>query len=106
MTQIITDSTGLVKQPRDPYWDGNISRREVQGAVNILATNDNELFLQATTARFIMNLFAEKLNVTPAELQAYVEREKAKIDNMVAQQAAQQAPGDSEAENSALVKVD
>lgn len=86
MSRIITDPTGLVKQPHDPYWDGPITRREVQGAVNVLANNDSELFLQATTARLIMNLYAEKLNITPAELQAYIDRKKAEINAALAAQ--------------------
>lgn len=90
MTQIITDPSGLVKHPHDPYWDGAISRREVQGAVNTLALNDKELFLQATTARFIMNLFAEKLNVTAGELQAWVDQKKAELDAYVAAQTAKE----------------
>lgn len=98
MSRLITDSSGLVKQPRDPYWDGPITRREVQGAVNQLAHNDSELFLQATTARLIMNLFAEKLNVTPAELQAYIDRKKAEIDAALAAQKA------AEPQAEALVK--
>lgn len=91
MSKIITDSSGLVKQPHDPYWDGPITRREVQGAVNALAMNDKELFLQATTARFIINMYAEKLNITPGELQAWVDQKKAELDAFVAAEAAKES---------------
>lgn len=94
MSRIITDSSGLVKQPHDPYWDGPITRREVQGAVNTLALNDNELFLQSTTARFIMNLFAEKLNVTKGELEAWIAQKKAELDAYVAAQSKAEAPAE------------
>lgn len=90
-SRIITDSSGLVKQPKDPYWDGAITRREVQMAVTQLAGNDQELFIQANTARLIMNLFAEKLGVTKGEIEAYVERKKAEINEIMKAAAAKEA---------------
>lgn len=79
MNHIITDSNGLVKTPHDPYWDGPVTRREAQGAINALADNDRILTMCNDTVNIAVNFLLEKLGVTRGELNVYVEKKKAEV---------------------------
>jgi len=72
----ITDQSGLVQQPHDPYWDAPITRREVQLAVNDLCVNEAELMARGDTAHIVLNLLCEKLNITRGEIDVFVARKK------------------------------
>lgn len=87
MSSLIIDSSGSgIKQARDPYWDSPITRREVQGAVNDIALNENALQNMCDTANIVLNFLCEKNNVTRGELEAYVAKKKAEIEAAVAAQ--------------------
>ena len=73
---------GLLQRPHDPYWDAPITRREVQEAVNQLATNDHNLSLQNDTTNLVVNFLCEQLGVKRETLDKWVE-EKKKIIEMV-----------------------
>lgn len=73
------DASGLITRPYDKYWDGPITRAEVQRAVNQLATNDMVLMNMQDTACIVMNYIAEKLGVTRKELDDFVETKKAQL---------------------------
>ena len=71
---------GLVQQPFDKYWDapGQITRRELQRAINKLSANDSELAGMCDTAALVLNYILEvKLGVKNREdLDVYVEAKK------------------------------
>jgi hypothetical protein len=83
---ILNANDSPIQRPKDPYWDGPITRYEVQKAVNVLALNDNELTNRAETVFIVVNFLCEKLNITPGEIQAYVDKQKAAM--VALQQAA------------------
>lgn len=76
MSSLILDSSGLVKQPKDPYWDAPLTRREAQKAINDIAMNEMELTNRSDTTSIVLNFLCDKLNVTRAELDIYVEKKK------------------------------
>ena len=82
LTNLITDARGLVKEAHDPYWDAPITRREVQKAVNDLCMNQNELTNMIDTANIVLNFLCEKLGVTRADLDKYVEEGQIKVAAM------------------------
>jgi|HubBroStandDraft_1064217.scaffolds.fasta_scaffold95923_2 hypothetical protein len=75
---IVGDAT--VQQPYDKYWDepGQITRRELQRAINKLSANDSELAGMADTAALVLNYILEvKLGIkSREELDLYVEAKK------------------------------
>lgn len=75
----VTNPSGLVQQPHDPYWDGPISRRETQMAVNDICRNEAELMARSDTSYIVTNFLCEKLGVTRGEIDAYVEKKKAEM---------------------------
>lgn len=83
---ILGPNDSPIQRPKDPYWDGPITRYEVQKAVNVLAMTDNELSNRAETVFIVVNFLCEKFNVTPGEIQAYVDKQKAAM--VAAQEAA------------------
>lgn len=100
MSNLIVDpSASLIKEPKHPYWDAPVTRREAQLAINQMAENDQELTNRADTGHIILNLICEKLNITRGEIDAYVERKRAEIlalreaaeERLKAQQAAEAA---------------
>lgn len=97
MSSIILDSSGILKQPKDPYWDAPLTRREAQKAINDLAYNEMELTNRSDTASIVLNLLCEKLNVTRGELDAYVAKKKAEA---LALQQAQTPPAEAANEQS------
>jgi len=92
MGRILTDSRGLIDQPKDPYWDSPLTRREMQIAVNQLSENDMALTNMCDTASIVLNFICEeKLNVKREELDAYVEKKKAEmLAQIVARKAAEE----------------
>ncbi len=72
--------SSLVEQPFDKYWDapGQITRRELQRAINKLSSNDSELAGMCDTAALVLNYILEiKLGVkNREELDVYVEAKK------------------------------
>jgi hypothetical protein len=69
----------LIQQPYEKYWDepGQITRRELQRAINKLSSNDSELMGMADTAALVLNFLCEsKLKVNREELEIYVEAKK------------------------------
>ena len=99
MGKIITDARGLISQPRDPYWDAPVSRREAQKAVNDLALNDQELTNRCDTLSIVLNFILEdKLGIKDRkELDAFVEKKKAELAKIEAQmEAAQKAQAEAQ----------
>lgn len=74
----------LLKHPYEPYWDekGQITRRELQKAINKLASNDAELMGMADTAALVLNFILEvKFGVKDKEeLEIYVAAKKLQLD--------------------------
>ena len=70
----------LLQQPYEKYWDepGQITRRELQRAINKLSQNDSELAGMCDTAALVLNYILEaKLGITNREeLDIYVEAKK------------------------------
>lgn len=95
MGRILTDTRGLVTQPKDPYWDSPLTRREMQVAVNQLSENDMALTNMMDTMSIVLNFILEdKLGVKDrTELDAFVARKKAELEALRAAAAhhAQQA---------------
>lgn len=85
----------LVKHPYEPYWDekGQITRRELQKAINKLASNDAELMGMCDTAAFVLNFILEvKLGVkSREELDVYVEAKRLQVEEIRAKLKAQAA---------------
>ena len=82
----------LIKQPFDKYWDGHVTRREIQTVFNKLAANDSELMGMADTAAFVLNFILEvklKLN-SREELDIYVEAKRLQVEEMRAKLKAEQ----------------
>lgn len=76
--QLLDNSAdGLVQPAHDPYWDAPVTRREAQGAINDLAVNDKNLAMQNDTTNIVVNFLCERLNITRAEIDAWVEKKKA-----------------------------
>lgn len=71
---------GLLKPPHDPYWDGNITRREAQAAVDQLSQNDKALADQNDTTNLMVNFLLEKLGVTRAEADAWIAKKAEEIN--------------------------
>lgn len=70
----------LVQAPHDSYWDSPPNRREMQRAINKLASNDSELMGMADTAALVLNYLCEvKLKVSREDLEIYVEAKKLQI---------------------------
>lgn len=88
MSSLIADPNDLVKQPHDKYWDGALTRREAQRAFTKLGNNDAELMAMCDTAALVVNFLCDKLNVTRAELDIYVEKKKQELAELKASQAA------------------
>lgn len=84
MGRTITDTRGLVTQPKDPYWDQPLSRREMQIAVNQLSENDMALTNMCDTTHIVLNfILEEKLGVKDrSELDAYVAKKLAQLEAM------------------------
>jgi hypothetical protein len=76
---ILGPNDSPIQRPKDPYWDGPITRYEVQKAVNALALNDNELTNRSDTVFIVVNLLCEKAGITPGEVQAYVDKKSAEV---------------------------
>jgi len=89
----ITKSSGLVNLPHDPYWDGPITRREVQMAVNDLCINEAELMARSDTAHIVLNFLCERIGTTRGEIDAYIEKKKAEIAALKEAQAQESANG-------------
>jgi hypothetical protein len=96
-SRIITDGNGLLKQPHDPYWDGALTRREAQIAINEIAMNEAELTRCLDTMSIVMNFLAEKMGVTRGEIDAWVANKKAQV--LAAREAAAQAQSAPEGAN-------
>lgn len=79
MSKLFTDSSPLVKQPHSEYWDGALTRREAQAAINKLASNDSELIGMADTAALILNFLCERAGVKREELDEFVEKKKEEV---------------------------
>lgn len=80
MSNLIADpSAPLIREPKHPYWDAPLTRREGQLAINEMAENDQELSNRADTTHIVLNFICERLNITRGEIEAYVERKKAEI---------------------------
>ncbi len=75
--------TEYIKQPYEKYWDepGQVTRRELQRALNKMAANDSELAGMCDTAALVLNYILEvKLGVTDRkELDIYVEAKKLQL---------------------------
>jgi hypothetical protein len=97
VSSLILDSTGLVKQPKDPYWDAPLTRREAQIAINQISENEMALTNRSDTTSIVLNYLCEKLNVTRAELDVFVEKKKAEA--VALQEAQQRAAKAAEAAN-------
>lgn len=82
MGRILTDTRGLVTQPKDPYWDAPLTRREMQVAVNQLSENDMALTNMMDTMSIVLNFILEdKLGVKDrTELDKFVVRKKAELE--------------------------
>jgi hypothetical protein len=71
----------LVNAPYDKYWDGPPTRREMQRAINKLASNDSELMGMADTCALLINFICEvKLKVDREEVEIYVAAKKLQMD--------------------------
>lgn len=81
MSEIIT-SSGLVKEPFDKYWDGNLTRREAQRAFNKLGSNDAELMGMSDTAALVLNYLCERFGVKREEIDEYVKVKSAEVNAM------------------------
>ncbi len=75
-------SKDLVQQPFDPFWDNPPTRREMQKAINKLASNDSELAGMADTAALVLNFILEvKFGIVDRkELDIYVEAKKLQLE--------------------------
>lgn len=87
MSKIITSPSGIVTPAHDPYWDSPITRREVQQAVNDIAYNEKNLNDMLDTSNIVLNFLAEKVGVTRAEIEVWVEKKKVQIAEVRAAQA-------------------
>ena len=98
MSKVITDARGLVSQPKDPYWDVPVTRREIQKAVNDLATNDMELSNRCDTTAIVLNFVLEDvLHIKDRKrLDAFVERKKKEVAEL---QAAAEAAAEAAKQN-------
>jgi hypothetical protein len=85
----------LVQQPYEKYWDepGQITRRELQRAINKLSANDSELAGMSDTAALVLNYILEvKLGITSREeLDVYVEAKKLQMAEQREKLKAQEA---------------
>lgn len=79
MGRIITDSRGLLEQPKDPFWDASATRRELQNFAQIFSDNDEALTMRADTGHIVLNLICEKLGITKQEIDAYVQVKLAQL---------------------------
>jgi hypothetical protein len=71
---------GLLEVPHDPYWEGPISRREVQEAVTQLAADNKALVDMLDTTNIMINfILEEKLQLKREELDAWVNKKKAQL---------------------------
>lgn len=100
----ILDSTGqvaiekgLLTRARDPYWDGFLTRREAQLAIDKLSENDSVLMAMQDTEHIVMNFLVEKIGCTREELDKYVELKKAQLAALrqAALEAKAQAPAET-----------
>ena len=87
----ILHGSDLVEKPFDKFWDGNPTRREMQTAFQKLGSNDAELMSMVDTNCLVVNYLCEKLNVTRADLEVYVAKQKEKL---VALKASTEAPSE------------
>jgi hypothetical protein len=84
MSKIITDTSELVKQPYDKFWDEPPTRREMQKALKKMGANDAELMGMCDTAALVLNFILEvKLDIKDrTELDIYVEAKKLQLAEM------------------------
>jgi hypothetical protein len=78
MTNLI--DSPLVQAPHDKYWDSPPTRREMQRAINKLASNDSELMGMADTAALVLNFICEvALKVKREDIEIYVEAKRLQL---------------------------
>jgi hypothetical protein len=87
--RIITDTSELIKPPKDAFWDAPVSRRMYQEQLNKVGRHIADLWAAADTAGILLNFIMEKKlmgDQTPeqqrAEVEAYVEEKKAQLAAM------------------------
>lgn len=79
MSSIITEP--LVQQPFDKFWDSPPTRREIQRALNKIATNEAEMMGMCDTAALILNYICEvQLKVKREDIEVYVEAKKLQLE--------------------------
>lgn len=107
MSNLILDSSDSpIKRPFDKFWDTPPTRAEVMKVINDLALNDNILSNRADTSHIVINLLCEKANITPGELDAYVQKKIAEVQALSAKiQAEAKAKADAEAQANAESNV-
>ena len=89
MSQIIDPSNAYVQPPYDKVLDSPATKREVQKALDHFSHHIDALYATTDTQHIVINLIADKLNITKAELLAYVEKKRAEIEAAANAQKAQ-----------------
>ena len=90
--------SNLVSQPYDKYWDSPPTRREMQRAINKLASNDSELMGMSDTCALLINYICEvQLKVKREDVEVYVEAKKLQLDEARAKMKAAEAPSEQSA---------
>jgi hypothetical protein len=108
--RIITDTSELIQQPKDAFWDAPVSRRmyqeqlnkvgrhiaELYGAINKMSMQLAELYGAMDTNSILINFIMEKklmTDKTPVEIrdevEAFVKEKKAKAELLQAGVVAQ-----------------
>ncbi len=86
MSSIITAddaNKSLISQPFDKFWDNPPTRRELQRALNKIATNESEMMGMCDTAALILNYICEvHLKVKREDIEVYVEAKRLQLEEM------------------------
>lgn len=100
MSNLILDPNEkeLINPAHDRFLDAPMPRREAQKAFDHFAQHLDQLYATLDTQHIVLNLIAEKLNVTKGELQAYVEKKRQELEVAAKlNEAAQKLAKDQEA---------
>lgn len=92
MSSIIDPNAPIITPAYDKFWDSPPTRREIQAALNHFSQFMDNIYASIDTQHIVLNLLAEKANVTKDELLAYVEKKKQEVQDAADRaQAAQEA---------------
>jgi hypothetical protein len=82
MGRIIASTEELITPAHDKFMDGHPTRRELQQVFNKIGSNQAELFGMVDTQALVGNFLCEKLGVTRAEIEAYVQKKAQELKEL------------------------